>query len=45
MTMSLEAEGNKIPLSECSVIIFAFLISAFILLLILNLAVKISSAE
>jgi hypothetical protein len=45
MTMRLEAEGNKIALSECSVIIFSFLISAFILILILNLTVKISSAE
>jgi len=45
MTMRLAAEENKIPLSERSVIIFAFLISAFILLLILNLIVRISSAE
>jgi hypothetical protein len=31
MTMRLETEENKVPLSEWSVIIFAFLISAFIL--------------
>jgi hypothetical protein len=34
-----------VPLSEWSVIIFAFLILPFILLLILNLIVKITSAE
>jgi hypothetical protein len=40
MTTPLETEENKMPLSEWSVIIFAFLISAFILLLIPNLIVK-----